>query len=367
MRNSRRTRLILGILLAAALVLITVGHRGGDSSVAGPLRQIASSVFGTAEQASTKVTAPVSRFFSMLTGAPGAQQRIDGLRKENAQLRSRLAAAELDKGRSKELDRMLGLSGLGRYRVVPAQVIARRHTAGLEDNVEIDVGSRDGVRRDMTVLNGDGLVGRVVRTGPSTSTVILLTDPGSAAGARLEGGNELGVVNGLGGNGKYGDLIRLRLLDSTVPLKKGRRIVSFGSQNGTPYVPGVPIGEIERVVVTPGELTRTAYARPYANFASLDVVGVVVRAPDRDPRDAVLPDQPAKANPGKKDQAKDHKGKSKDREKRQGDARDASGAVQELGQAAQHDRAARPDRAGGPDGGAAPRRADTPGQAEERD
>ncbi|WP_433354000.1 rod shape-determining protein MreC [Microtetraspora malaysiensis] len=361
MRNSRRTRLILGILLAAALVLITVGHRGGDSSVAGPLRQIASSVFGTAEQASTKVTAPVSRFFSMLTGAPGAQERIDGLSKENARLRSRLAAAELDKDRSKELDRMLGLSGLGRYRVVPAQVIARRHTAGLEDNVEIDIGSRDGVRRDMTVLNGDGLVGRVVRTGPSTSTVILLTDPGSAAGARLEGGSELGVVNGLGGSGKYGDLIRLRLLDSTTPLKKGRRIVSFGSQNGTPYVPGVPIGEIERVVVTPGELTRTAYARPYANFTALDVVGVVVRAPDRDPRDSVLPDQPAKSQPGKKDQAKDHKDKSKDREKRQQDARDASGAVQEPDQATQR------EPVGGADGGVAPRGADTPGQAEERD
>ncbi|WP_067186325.1 rod shape-determining protein MreC [Microtetraspora niveoalba] len=364
MRNSRRTRLILGILLAAALVLITVGHRGGDSSVAGPLRQIASSVFGTAEQATTKVTAPVSRFFSMLTGAPGAQERIDGLKKENARLRGRLAAAELDKDRSKELDRMLGLSGLGRYRVIAAQVIARRHTPGLEDNVEIDVGSRDGVRRDMTVLNGDGLVGRVIRTGPGTSTVILLTDPGSSAGARLEGGNELGVVSGVTEDGKGHDLIRLRLLDSTVPLKKGRRIVSFGSQNGAPYVPGVPIGEIERVVATPGELTRTAYARPYADFTALDVVGVVVRAPDRDPRDSVLPDAPAKAAHGKKDQAKDRKdkAKAKDQAKRQ---RDASGGAQEPGRDAREEAAQ--EGAAQEDAGVAPPQADTTRRAGERD
>ncbi|GLX00704.1 rod shape-determining protein MreC [Microtetraspora sp. NBRC 16547] len=335
MRDSRRTRLILGILLAAALVLITVGHRSGDASVAGPLRQIASSVFGAAEQASTKVTEPVSTFFSMVTGAPGAKERIDGLKKENAQLRSRLAAAQLDRDRSKQLDRMLGLSGLGHYRVVPAQVIARRHTPGLEDNVEIDVGSRDGVRRDMTVLNGDGLVGRVIRTGPGTSTVILLTDPGSSAGARLEGGRELGVVSGLGENGKDGNLIRLRLLASTVPLKKGRRIVSFGSQNGTPYVPGVPIGEIERVQMTPGEVTRTAYARPYADFSALDVVGVVVRAPDRDPRDSVLPQEPGRGVPGKKDKGKDHgKDKSKDRSTGQAKRRDTTGDSGEPDQAA---------------------------------
>ncbi|MEV0967631.1 rod shape-determining protein MreC [Microtetraspora glauca] len=340
MRDSRRARVVFGALLTAALVLITVGHRGGDSSVAGPLRQFASTVFGTAERATTTVTAPVSRFFSMLGDAPGAKDRIEGLMKENAQLKTKLAAADMNKGRAKELDRMLGLSGLGHYRVVPAQVIARRHTAGFEDSVEIDVGSRDGVRRDMTVLNGDGLVGRVLRTGPGTSTVVLLTDPGSLAGARLEGGNELGVVSGLGENGRGGNLIRLRLLDSTAPLKRGRRIVSFGSQNGTPYAPGVPIGEIERVDVTPGELTRTAYARPYADFTALDVVGVVVRAPDRDPRDSVLPEEPRKAVPGKKDQAKDkqkdqHKEKQKAQRRDQAEPRDPAGQVNEPDPAAE--------------------------------
>ena len=94
-------------------------------------------------------------------------------------------------------------------------------------------------------------------------------------------------MHGVGENGR---LVRFRLLDSTAPLTSGgHRIVSFGSQRGAPYVPGVPIGVIERVESTPGELTRIAYARPFADLTALDVVGVVVRAPARDPRDAVLP------------------------------------------------------------------------------
>jgi rod shape-determining protein MreC len=295
MRDTRRARLTLGLLLAVALVLITVDHRGGDRPIIGPLRDVTATVFGTVERASAAVTAPITGFFRTVTGAPTAERRIEALERENAALRARLAAQKLDKARAAQLDAMLGLAGLGRYRVLPGQIVARRATPGFEDAVEIDVGASDGVRSDMTVLNHDGLVGRVVRVGSVTSTVLLLTDPALSAGARLEGGDELGVVSGLGEIGNQGNLIRFRLLDSAAPLAAGQRIVSFGSQGGVPYVPGVPIGVIDRVEPVAGELTRIAYARPFANFSALDVVGVVVQAPARDPRDSVLPPGPTPA------------------------------------------------------------------------
>ncbi|MGW4636882.1 rod shape-determining protein MreC [Sphaerisporangium sp. NPDC004334] len=294
MRDTRRARLILGLLLAAALVLITIDHRQREDSLFEPVRSVAASMFGVAEEAGTGVVRPVGEFIDTFSSAPEYKRRLAALRAENARLRREVTANNLDRRRSAELSGMLGLSGLGGYRVVAAQVIARRGVPGFEDAVEIDAGRGDGVRTEMTVLNGDGLVGRVVHTGPSTSTVVLLTDPASAAGARLEGGNQIGVVTGLGPAAE-GRLVRFRVLDSTATLTVGRRIVSFGSQNGTPYAPGLPVGTIERVEPTPGELTRVAYARPFVDFGALDVVGVVVRAPQRDPRDAMLPPAPRKA------------------------------------------------------------------------
>ncbi|GAA4091731.1 rod shape-determining protein MreC [Nonomuraea soli] len=286
MRDTRRARLILGLLLTAALVILTIDHRTGQDSPLGPLRGMGAAVFGTAEQFGGAVGRPVASFFSAMAGAPGAQDRIKRLEEENARLRAGLSASALDRKRSQELRSMLGLSGLGGYTVVSANVVARRGHPGFEDAVEIDAGTDDGVRTDMTVLNGYGLIGRVVQAGTTTSTVVLLSDPASSAGARLEGGNEIGVVSGVGHGGK---LVRFRLLDSTAPLAPGLRLVSFGSQKAAPYVSGVPIGVIERVEATPGELTRIAYARPFVDLTSLDVVGVVVKAPKRDPRDAVLP------------------------------------------------------------------------------
>ena len=53
----------------------------------------------------------------------------------------------------------------------------RRAPAGPE-RVTIDVGSRDGVETDLTVVAADGLVGRVVAVAPWTSDVLLVGRPG---------------------------------------------------------------------------------------------------------------------------------------------------------------------------------------------
>lgn len=286
MRDSRRGRLVLGVLLSVALVVLTIDHRAGESSPLRQLRTAGATVLGTVQQFGVGVVRPVGAFVQSILDAPSAQRRIDALQKENAELRASLVAGRLDAGRAKELERLLGLTRDKGYKVVTANVVARRGLPGFEDSVQIDVGSADGVQPEMTVLNGDGLVGRVLYTSPHSSTVLLISDLASAVGARLEGDKEIGVVHGVGENGR---LVQFRLLDSTAPLSRGGRIVSFGSKDGKPYAPGVPIGIIERVEATPGELTRIAYARPYADLTALDVVGVVVAAPTREDREAVAP------------------------------------------------------------------------------
>ncbi len=57
-------------------------------------------------------------------------------------------------------------------------------------------------------------------------------------------------------------------------------------------MPGVPVGVVSRVDPSGGGLTRTLYVTPYVDFTKLDIVGVVVEAPKKDPRDTVLPAKP---------------------------------------------------------------------------
>jgi rod shape-determining protein MreC len=138
------------------------------------------------------------------------------------------------------------------------------------------------------VVNGEGLVGRVKTAGPSIATVLLAVDPDSSVGVRLEGSMEVGFTTGRGLGGR----LDLRLLDGQSTVAAGDRLVTFGSQANTPYVAGVPVGEVGNVRRTPGSQTRTATVRPYVDFTALDLVGIVVQPPRSDPRDAVLPPRP---------------------------------------------------------------------------
>lgn len=289
MNDTRRTRAVLGVLLLVSLALITIDYRGGDQSPLRGLRTFGEAIFGPIEGAAAAVVRPVGHAFATVTGAPGAHRRIQRLERENQQLRQQLRADQTDRGRAQQLDRLLGAAGLGGYRIVTAQVISAGE--GLERTVSIDAGGSDGLRPDMTVMTGDGLVGRVTRVGPGTATVLLVTDAASSVGGRLEGSNEIGVVQG--GGRSAGSTLRFQLLDSNAPVKVGQRIVSFGSQDDRPYVPGVPIGTVTRIQRTPGTLTRTVLVRPFVNYSTLDVVGVVVAPPKKNPRDAVLPPKPA--------------------------------------------------------------------------
>lgn len=280
-----------GALLVAALGLITLDSHGGGPVAR--LRDAASALFGPAERIAATAARPVTGFFEAIADAPAAARKEQALELQDQRLRAELSAAQLAAATAAELDRLLQLAGRGGYRLVATRVIGVG--AGYENTVTIDVGTRDGVRADQTVLNKDGLVGIVITAAPWTSTVLLALDASSAVGCRVEGSQQIGVVRGAGRAGPAAGPLRLQLLSTTAVPQPGQRLVTLGSVGGHPYVPGVPIGVITRVDATPGALTRAALVRPFVQFSALDVVGVVVVTPRRDPRDAVLPPPPPRS------------------------------------------------------------------------
>jgi rod shape-determining protein MreC len=290
-RDTRRTRVLLALLLVTSISLITIDYRGGDGSPLDGVRSLAAAVFGPVERVAAAIASPVSDAVDSVGRLGDSRDEADRLAEENQELKRRLRTSGVDRNRVQELDDLLHLAGAGRYRVLPAQVIAIGSAQTFSWTVTLDAGSRDGVRPDMTVLNGDGLVGRVKTVGPSTATVLLAVDPESSVGVRLEGSMEVGFTTGQG-IGDDGDL-DLQLLDGQSTVERGDRLVTFGSQGATPYVPGVPVGVVGSVQGTPGSQTRAAVVTPYVDFSSLDLVGVVIEPPRRDPRDAVLPPQPS--------------------------------------------------------------------------
>ncbi|WP_030614771.1 rod shape-determining protein MreC [Streptomyces sclerotialus] len=292
MRDTRESRLLLVLLVAIAFALITVDIRGGEQSPLQGARQVAASAFGPVETGVASVVDPVGNAVDAVRDSDGRHSRIAELERENAALKAKLGSSDRDRVRAAELDKMLKTAGAGQYGIKGAQVIAIGAAQGFSWTVTVDAGSKDGIARDMTVLNGDGLVGRVTTVGPNTATVLLAIDPDFTVGTRMEKTNEIGFANGQGGGP-----LRVQLLNGKANVKKGDRMVTFGSSQGKPFVPGVPVGTITHVGSANGDLTRTVQVKPFAGFSRLDVVGVVVQPPRENPRDTVLPPKPAKPKP----------------------------------------------------------------------
>jgi rod shape-determining protein MreC len=281
--NNRRTRLVLGVLLVAAIILITLDFRDGGAS---PARNVGADIFGPIEQVTHDVTDPVASLFDSITGGPSAQNTIATLQQQNAELRTELSAAQLNKAAKQQLAQLLQLDA-GGYRIVAASVIA----AGGEfsDTVTLDAGSKDGIKPNETVLNGSGFVGTVTQVSADTSTVLLANDASSVVGVQMAGGGEIGDVTGTGKSMSGSGLLRLSLFDANAVLRPGQEVVTYASIGDQPEVPGVPVGTIVSVSSSAGALTQTAMVRPYVDFTALGVVGVVVQVPRHNPRSSVLP------------------------------------------------------------------------------
>lgn len=293
MRDTRRTRLLLAVALVAALALIAIDYQNGSSSVITTLRRAGGSVLGGAERGVASVTRPVGRFFGAGIAGTASTGRT-ALRQQLIRMRAELSAANLDQAQYRRLSRLLQLSGRGGYRVLAASVIA--FGQGYQQTVTLDAGRDDGVRPQQTVLDGDGLVGQVVSANARTCTVLLASDPKSVVGVRLAPGGQIGWVTGQGLGRAGATLLRLQVLDSAA-LRIGSQLVTAGSVNDKPFVPGVPVGKIVSVRSRAGSLTGQALVRPFAQFTSLDVVGIVVAPPRHNPRYSVLPPPPPQPSP----------------------------------------------------------------------
>lgn len=324
MRDSRESRLLLVLLIVIAFALLTLDiHTGSGSPLAGARKAVAAGV-GPAERGVGAVVKPVGDAIDAVRTAGSSQDEKDDLRRKNADLKRQLGNSPLASRRQKEMDRLLKVAGAGRYRIKPAQVVGVGASKGFSWTVTLDLGSKDGIERDMTVINGDGLVGRVTTVSPGTATVLLANDPSFTVGARLGGSGELGFATGQGESP-----MKMQLLNSKAKVKRGDRLVTFGSRKGKPFVPGVPIGKVRKINATPGSLTRTVEVAPFPRFTALDLVGVVVQPPRKNPRDAVLPPKPSEHDHHKDTKAEEKSDKQKkDRKKSQRAEQDDQNATE---------------------------------------
>jgi rod shape-determining protein MreC len=190
------------------------------------------------------------------------------LRHENDALKLQLTQLQ---GKAAETDRLAALLHFREAHTKNPMINARVIGVSVgtaSRTVDIDRGSRDGIRRNMAVITPDGVVGKVIEVFATTSQVLLLTDKESGIGAKLaESGIQSPVV---GENGE--PLLVMKYVANDDTVKSGESVVTSGMDRIFPR--NLPLGTVTEVKA--GNPFKQIRVKPSANLERLEEVIVLL-------------------------------------------------------------------------------------------
>ncbi|MDB5083996.1 MAG: mreC [Bacilli bacterium] len=186
--------------------------------------------------------------------------QVDLLQHENSQMKTALGFKQDNTG----------------YTKLPAFVTGHSIT-DWNSVIEINVGSRDGVKKDMPVITtSGGLVGRVTDVADFNSKVLLITDTEKAGiSAQVYNGEQsaFGVVNG---SGSDSGTVKMGLIPKETPLQVGQYVYTSGLSDMFPK--GLLIGKLSKLISDDTGLTQTVLIKPAADINHLEYVFVVFQS-----------------------------------------------------------------------------------------
>ena len=200
--------------------------------------------------------------------------RVDELTEENTRLRSEQF----------ELERLRSLYELDQeymqYHKIGARIIAK-DSGSWFSVFRIDKGSDDGIKEDMNVIAGGGLVGIVTDVGANYATVRSIIDDSSRVSAMEQQSGDSCIVAGDLQLFKEGRL-KLSYMEKDDDIKDGDMIVT--SNISGKFLPGILVGYATDITVDYNDnLTKSGYLIPAARFDRLQEVLVITDLKDAGP------------------------------------------------------------------------------------
>ena len=183
------------------------------------------------------------------------QRRRDQLEKENTRLR------ELLKAPPKKGAKTAAASS------VVADVVSR-DPRGWMSTLTLNVGSKQGVKKGMTVSDGTNLVGQVTKVQGERCQVRLFTDAKAVVAGKLKDRKAAGVVVGKGEH-----TVEMRYLDPDAGVKKGDWVLTSGHDGIFP--PGIRLGKVTQLKQNAEKNYLAATIKPSVDVSNLENVVVL--------------------------------------------------------------------------------------------
>lgn len=269
MRRNKQNSLLGGIIILIILILLIF------------LSNVETSKLSYLESLGSKFVNPIQKVFvdlknkiigntSYFDNIETLRQENSKLKTENSELKEQLRELEIIKAENQTLQEDLNLTKkYSNYETIPAYVI-NRDVSNYSETIVINVGSEDGIEKNMTVIADKGLVGHVISVTKNTSKVQPIVDSASTVSATISTTEESIICKGTLENNQ---ILRATYIPTGAELIIGDTIHTSGL--GGIYPKGILIGTISDIVTTNNSTDKYATVNTAVDFSKVYTVLVI--------------------------------------------------------------------------------------------
>ena len=258
---NRKNLVIIGLLVVGWIVLL-----GQPTAFSGKLRMIF-------VQLGTPFV-KVGDYFPFVQSRRLLARQNEQLRQENDVLRQQVRALGETGRENMRLQELLSLKERTAFHAVTARVIGR-DASNWWKSLQIDRGSNDGLRKNMAVLNADGLIGKTISVTKGEARVLLLTDPNCKVSARLQNAREPGVAAGIETSFSFSPRCVMNYVNRDAKITPGEPVISSGL--GGVFPKGILLGTVTRAALNKQTgMYQDVEIKPAVDFHRLEEVVVIL-------------------------------------------------------------------------------------------
>lgn len=195
----------------------------------------------------------------------------ENLKKQNSELEQSLRELEIIQSENEMLKEYLDLTEkYGEYKTIPGYVI-NKDISNYSKTIIINIGKKDGVEENMTVIADEGLVGYVVSVTEDTAKVRTLVDTASSVSALIINTSKDSIV--CKGTLDSNSELKAMYIPTDANIIQGDTVETSGL--GGIYPKGIKIGTIKKIISTKNITDRYAIVETTVNFDKLNTVLVI--------------------------------------------------------------------------------------------
>ncbi len=268
MYKSRKSGIIGIIITIIILILIVIFSNGEKGSSF--LENIASNLVMPIQNGLTYLKNKMAGNNTFFTDINNLKEENKQLKDKNSQLEQSLRELENIKTQNETLKEYLNLTEkYGEYKTIPGYVI-NKDISNYSKTIIINIGKKDGVEENMTVIGDEGLVGHVVSVTDSTAKVQTIIDTASSVSCMMSTTKESIVCKGTLDETSS---LRAMYIPTDANIIQGDSIETSGL--GGIYPKGIHIGTVKKVTNTQNMTDRYAVIDTAVDFNKLNSVLVI--------------------------------------------------------------------------------------------